>query len=44
MIKIFIVEDDMDLNRFVSVSLRNAGYDVVSCFDGVGISDIHTRS
>ena len=35
MIKIFVVEDDMDLNRFVSSSLRNVGYDVVSCFDGL---------
>ncbi len=35
MIKIFVVEDDMDLNRFVSSSLRNASYDVVSCFDGL---------
>ena len=35
MIKIFVVEDDADLNRFVSSSLRNAGYDVLSCFDGV---------
>lgn len=35
MIKIFVVEDDFDLNRFVSSSLRNAGYDVVSCFDGL---------
>ena len=35
MIKIFVVEDDMDLNRFVSTSLRNVGYDVVSCFDGL---------
>jgi DNA-binding response OmpR family regulator len=35
MIKIFVVEDDTDLNRFVSLSLRNAGYDVVSCFDGL---------
>ena len=35
MIKIFVVEDDMDLNRFVSLSLRNVGYDVVSCFDGL---------
>ena len=35
MIKIFVVEDDMDLNRFVSSSLRNAGYEVVSCFDGL---------
>ena len=35
MIKIFVVEDDSDLNRFVSASLRNAGYDVISCFDGL---------
>jgi DNA-binding response OmpR family regulator len=35
MIKIFVVEDDVDLNRFVSASLRGAGYDVVSCFDGM---------
>ena len=35
MIKILVVEDDMDLNRFVSSSLRNVGYDVVSCFDGL---------
>ena len=35
MIKIFVVEDDMDLNRFVSSCLRNVGYDVVSCFDGL---------
>ncbi|MBR3803804.1 MAG: response regulator transcription factor [Clostridia bacterium] len=35
MVKIFVVEDDIDLNRFVSVSLRAVGYDVVSCFDGL---------
>jgi DNA-binding response OmpR family regulator len=35
MIRIFVVEDDIDLNRFVSSSLRNVGYDVVSCFDGL---------
>ncbi|MBQ8433733.1 MAG: response regulator transcription factor [Clostridia bacterium] len=35
MIRIFVVEDDKDLNRFVSTSLRNAGYDVVCCFDGL---------
>lgn len=35
MIKIFVVEDDNDLNRFVSSSLRGAGYEVVSCFDGL---------
>ena len=35
MIKIFVVEDDMDLNRFVSSSLKSAGYEVISCFDGL---------
>lgn len=35
MIKIFVVEDDTDLNRFVSSSLRKVGYDVVSCCDGL---------
>lgn len=35
MIKIFVVEDDVDLNRFVCNSLRNANYEVVSCFDGL---------
>lgn len=35
MIKIFVVEDDVDLNRFVSLSLRGIGYDVVSCFNGL---------
>ena len=35
MIRIFVVEDDIDLNRFVSSNLRNVGYDVVSCFDGL---------
>lgn len=35
MIKIFVVEDDLDLNRFVSASLRNAGYDVFSCYNGL---------
>ena len=35
MIKVFVVEDDSDLNRFVSSSLRNANYDVVSCKDGL---------
>ena len=35
MIKIFVVEDDADLNRFVSSSLRKVGYDVVSCCDGL---------
>ncbi len=35
MINIFVVEDDFDLNRFVSSSLRSVGYAVVSCFDGL---------
>ena len=35
MIKILVVEDDKDLNRFVSLSLCNMGYHVISCFDGV---------
>ena len=34
MIKILVVEDDKDLNRFICYSLRSAGYDVVACFDG----------
>ena len=34
MIKILVVEDDADLNRFVSSSLRNAGYETISCFNG----------
>ncbi|MBO5223042.1 MAG: response regulator transcription factor [Clostridia bacterium] len=35
MAKILVVEDDRDLNRFVCLSLRADGYDVVSAFDGV---------
>lgn len=34
MIKILLVEDDNDLNRFVSSSLRNAGYEVFSAHNG----------
>lgn len=34
MIKILVTEDDLDLNRFVSMSLRERGYDTVSCYDG----------
>ena len=34
MIKILVCEDERDLNRFVSLSLRNNGYEVVSCYDG----------
>ncbi len=35
MVKILVAEDDRDLNRFVAISLRNAGYEVTACFDGV---------
>lgn len=34
MIKILVVEDDKDLNRYVSTCLRNNGYEVTSAFDG----------
>lgn len=34
MVKILVVEDEKDLNRFVSISLKNNGYEVVSAFDG----------
>ena len=34
MIKILVVEDDTDLNRFVCYSLRNSGYEVATCFNG----------
>ena len=34
MIKILVCEDERDLNRFVCLSLRGAGYEVVSAFDG----------
>ena len=32
--KILVVEDDKDLNRFVSSSVRNSGFEVTACFDG----------
>ena len=35
MVKILVVEDDLDLNRFVSSSLRGVGYEVYSCFNGL---------
>ena len=35
MVKILVVEDDRDLNRFVAISLRNAGYEPTVCFDGL---------
>ena len=34
MAKILVVEDDKDLNRFVCISLKADGYDVVEAFDG----------
>ena len=34
MAKILIAEDDRDLNRLVSITLRNNGFEVTSCFDG----------
>ena len=34
MAKILVVEDDKDLNRFVCISLKTDGYDVVSAVDG----------
>ncbi len=39
MIRIFVVEDDSDLNSVVSSNLRNAGYDVISCVDGADASE-----
>lgn len=44
MIKILVVEDDFDLNRFVSASLRNAGYEVVSAFDGAEAQEIMEKT
>lgn len=35
MVKILVVEDEKDLNRFVSLSLKNSGYEVVSAQNGV---------
>ena len=34
MTKILVCEDEKDLNRFVCLSLRNAGYDATAAFDG----------
>ena len=34
MIRILVAEDDIDLNRLVSASLRSDGYEVASSFDG----------
>jgi len=35
MVKILVVEDDKDLNRYAVISLRNNGYEAVSALDGV---------
>ncbi|MBQ3572530.1 MAG: response regulator transcription factor [Clostridia bacterium] len=34
MIRILVVEDDKDLNRYTVLSLRNYGYEVIGCFNG----------
>lgn len=34
MVKILVVEDDRDLNRFICTCLRDSGFDTVACFDG----------
>ena len=34
MIKILVAEDDRDLNRYACACLRNAGYEVISAYDG----------
>ena len=34
MVKILVVEDDRDLNRYAAMSLRNNGYDVAAAYDG----------
>ncbi|MBE5748081.1 MAG: response regulator transcription factor [Clostridiales bacterium] len=44
MAKILIAEDDKDLNRLVSITLRNNGFDVESCFDGVQALDAFSKS
>ena len=44
MIKILVVEDDLDLNRLVSSSLRNQGYEVTSAFNGLeGLNHIENN-
>ncbi len=32
--RILVVEDDKDLNRFISCCLRGEGHDITSAFDG----------
>ncbi len=34
MVKILLAEDNVDLNRIISLTLKNYGYEVKSCFDG----------
>ena len=34
MVRILVVEDDLELNRFVSLSLRNYGYEVTAVYNG----------
>ena len=35
MVKILVVEDDKDLNRYAVISLINNGYEAVSAYDGI---------
>ena len=34
MVRILVVEDDLELNRFVALSLRNYGYEVTAVYNG----------
>lgn len=34
MIKILVIEDEKDMNGFISACLRSSGYEVKSCYDG----------
>lgn len=44
MIKILVAEDDKDLNRFVCMKLRGAGYEVMSARDGAEALELMERS
>ena len=44
MIKILVAEDDKDLNRFVCMKLRGAGYEVSSAHDGAEALELMERS
>ena len=35
MTKILVVEDDKSMNGFLSMCLRDSGYEVKSCFNGL---------